>query len=377
MNIVLMCSVYLPNLGGVEIAVSHLASELSAKGHQVSVITARPFLSHLKAHETINGVQVYRTPFSAFGTRFRSSIAFPFRFPGSLLRMIRIVRSHRADVINLHFVDSGGFYALCLKGLLRIPLVVTLHGEDLQLFPKQAAAYRWILSRALRQAAFVTGCSSNLLEEASQNHPEIIGKSVPILNGIELSELAGHEAYASDGPYLFAVGRLVYKKGFDVLIEAFRLVLQSFPHLMLVLAGDGPERSNLESKIQALGLNDRIKLLGQVERAQVGGLFSGCQFFVLPSRREPFGIVNLEAMAFGKAIVATRVGGVPEILTEGENALLVPPDDAAAMATAMTTLLQNTGLRTAMETANQRKVLDFTWDKVCQQYLSVYQQAIG
>jgi len=104
-------------------------------------------------------------------------------------------------------------------------------------------------------------------------------------------------------------------------------------------------------------------------------LFDGCELFVLPSRHEPFGIVNMEAMASGKAIVATSVGGVPEIVRDGENGMLVPPDDPQALADAINRLLDDDPLRRRLGQAGRARAWNFAWSTITDQYLAVYEAA--
>ena len=125
-----------------------------------------------------------------------------------------------------------------------------------------------------------------------------------------------------------------------------------------------------------LGLGDRVTFPGRVDHATAMRLFAGCSSFVLPSRHEPFGIVNLEAMAAGKAVVATRVGGVPEIVTDGENGLLVEPEDSAELATALRRLADDAALRERLGAAGRQRAEGFTWPAIASAYLDVYETVL-
>ncbi len=130
-----------------------------------------------------------------------------------------------------------------------------------------------------------------------------------------------------------------------MLLRAFARVVEKEPDLTLTLVGDGPLRKGHETLAQELGLNGSISFLGWKDRAEVGDLLRQCDLFVLPSRSEPFGIVIIEAMACGKPVVASAVGGIPEIIQQGENGILVEPDDPAALADAIIRVLEDEGLR--------------------------------
>ena len=135
------------------------------------------------------------------------------------------------------------------------------------------------------------------------------------------------------------------KKGIDVLLRAFALVRDRDPELRLVLAGDGPLRSGLEEIAASLKIADKVDFLGQQGRTQVANLLHACEVFVLPSRSEPFGIVLVEAMACKKPIVATTAGGIPEIIENRRNGILVRPNDDNALAEALVTGLEDSDLR--------------------------------
>ena len=129
----------------------------------------------------------------------------------------------------------------------------------------------------------------------------------------------------------------------------------------LLLAGDGPERAALEQLARDLKLGEKVKFLGRAERPVAVSLFKGCSFFVLPSRLEPQGIVNLEAMACGKAVIASKVGGVPEIVLDGETGLLFPGEDVAALANALTRMADDAALRARMGAAGRARAETLDW----------------
>src|SRR5207245_2236045 len=146
-------------------------------------------------------------------------------------------------------------------------------------------------------------------------------------------------AYAHPRSYVAAVGRLVPQKGFDVLLEAFARL--DAPEVDLLIAGDGPERRRLEALRERLGLGARVHLLGAVDRATVASLYRGARLVACPSRWEGLPLVCLEAMASGRAVVASRVDGIPDAVGDGETGLLVPPEDPVVLAAALGALLED------------------------------------
>jgi glycosyltransferase involved in cell wall biosynthesis len=120
-----------------------------------------------------------------------------------------------------------------------------------------------------------------------------------------------------------------------------------------------------------------VHFIGRADRKKAVGLFTGCSFFVLPSRQEPLGIVNLEAMAAGKAVIASRTGGVPEIVADGETGLLAPPADIPALSAALQKLAGDAALRDRLGRAGRERVKNFTWESVAIAYRQVYDAALA
>jgi glycosyltransferase involved in cell wall biosynthesis len=196
-------------------------------------------------------------------------------------------------------------------------------------------------------------------------------------NGVDISEFAGpHESAERPRPFVLAIGRHVRQKGFDVLIDAFASLIEDKAfHWDLLIAGDGPERERLIAQVHGRGLTDRVDFVGRADRAMAVRLFRSAAAFALPSLHEPFGIVNLEAMAAGAPVVATRVGGVPEFVDDGLSGLLVPPGDAGALAAALRRLFDEPGLRERLSHRGREMAASFDWARIEQDYREVYASA--
>ena len=190
------------------------------------------------------------------------------------------------------------------------------------------------------------------------------------------TRLSSVRQYPHPRKYILSVANFAYKKGQDVLIRAFDIVHEKHPEIDLILAGDGSELNKCISLTEELGLRHSVKFLGRVDRLRIPSLMAGCELFVLPSRKESFGIVILEAMAAGKPIVATRVGGIPEVVSEGENAILVEPESPQALADGLMKLLENPDLVKRFGERGKEIVKNFTWDKIISRYIVVYESVI-
>jgi glycosyltransferase involved in cell wall biosynthesis len=192
---------------------------------------------------------------------------------------------------------------------------------------------------------------------------------VAIHNGVDTArlaeEIAGHEPVPDmpRGAYVINVGTFETKKGQDVLVRAFARLRERRPDLSLVLVGrSGPQLQAVRDLIDTLGLRECVQLRLDLPHAQALSLIKSARVFALSSRQEPFGIVLLEAAYFTIPVVATRVGGVPEVVADGVSGLLVPADDVTALADALARVLDDESLaRRLADAARQRTLTEFTW----------------
>jgi glycosyltransferase involved in cell wall biosynthesis len=194
----------------------------------------------------------------------------------------------------------------------------------------------------------------------------------------ELTEAAAPRAPGFPASYILAVGSLLPRKAYDVLIEAARLVRERGVPLDVVLVGDGPEAPRLASLAAAAGLADHVFFAGEMAQDEALRFYPRARFFVHTARQEAFGLVLLEAMSFGKAVIATRVGGIPEFVRDGETGLLVEPDDPEALAQAMMRLSNDPAFRETLG-ARGREVAtkEHSWERVVDAYCEAYRTVLG
>ncbi|WP_030720061.1 glycosyltransferase family 4 protein [Streptomyces sp. NRRL F-2580] len=279
-----------------------------------------------------------------------------------------------ADVVHAHGVRAGLRAALAMRGR-RVPLVVSWHGDG----PTQAGALgrlgRVLERHVARAAAVVLGASSDLVDLArlrGARDARLAPVAVPAgPAGPEAADpgKVRAELGAVERPLLITVGSLVPHRGHSLLLDAAREWRTLEPAPLLVIAGEGPLRAELSRRIQAEGLP--VRLLGR--RRDAAQLLAAADLAVLPSRRVARALLAQEALRVGVPLVATAVGGVPELV--GEGAVLVPPGDAAALASAVTGLLADPERRAALAVAGRAQAA--TWpseDDTVAQVLSVYDE---
>jgi glycogen(starch) synthase len=378
MNIALFASAFHPHFGGVEELVRQLAHELQRRGHGVIVLTNR-WPRNLAEFEEFEGLPVYRLPFRTSEESLKSKITYRLTHERICAQTLRILDRHAIDVLHVQCVSSNAHYALRARALQPRPLVVTLQGEltmDASRLFERSEGARATLRRALREADIVTGCSTKTIRDAEQFLGEPLPNARTIFNAANLDDFAQAKPWTHPRPYIFALGRLVPQKGFDLLIEAFADA--ALPAHDLLIAGEGPERASLERLIQSRGLAGRVHLLGRAERPKVASLFLGCSFFALPSRAdEGLPVVCAEAMAAGKAIVAARAGGTPEAVLDGESGIIFEKEDRPALVAALCQLAGDPALRERFGAAGAQRAPQFSWPSITEQYVAAYHDAAG
>ena len=376
MNVATVASAFHPHTGGVEEVCRQLVGEQRRRGLGVLVLTNR-WPRSLPRSELIDGVPVRRLALRVAGDSLKSKVTAVTR--GLIRReMVGVLRRFQPDLLHVQCVSANAEYAMAARARLGVPLVVSLHGEltvDASHLFQRSAWAQGVLRASLDRADAITACSGQTLAEAEAWYGKPFGdRGRVVYNGVSM---AVAHPWPHPRPYLLGIGRHVHQKGFDLLLRAVAQLAATNPTFDhdLILAGDGTEHQPLRALADQLGLAGRVHFPGRVDHPTATRLFAGCSFFVLASRHEPFGIVNLEAMAAGRAIVATRVGGVPEIVADDVNGVLVPPEDVNALAAAIGRLAADPAARDRLGTEGHRVVQRFTWAAIADQYMTVYADA--
>ena len=337
-------------IGGVVRAAGNLARYLQSRGHEVTFLHPGRAV-FLKAKTTKWGFPGFELRMQlAFGERHPlvSVPVFSLLFPFTTYELVRLIRSQRIQVVNIHYLQDYFFYFALCRRVLPTVLVASIHGSDILSVGKPKVKY----SRALR---LLLGASDLVVTPSQQYQKVFLGlfpgfkdKTTFIHNGVDLAELQSCSPTTAEGTqerYILCIAGHNENKGVDVLLRAFKKLQELAPPVQLILAGDGPLRGQLEALAVALGISERTKFVGFQDRAQIAKLLHNCETFVLPSRAESFGIAVTEALACKKAVVATAVGGIPEIIEDGKTGILVEPDNPGRLAAGLAAVLTDTALR--------------------------------
>jgi len=383
--------------------VLEISKRMRLSGHDVRVFTSdlyseTPFVRMGKWDKEVEGVPVRR-----FRAYTPGGEAHYLLYPA----MKTAVMTARADVFHAH---SYGYYQTNLLPVIRqvrrLPTVLTAHfhpewstwgGEKRRGLRK---VYDSTLGKAVLNSVDIVIAHTHeeigLMEQVGLDTTGGRVRIVPA--GIDFGKYEGapdgalfrkqYEIDANDRVVLFC-GRLAVNKGLTVLAEAAPAVLKSFPKTRFVLVGqDMGVRERLEKRLTELGVRDRFLFTGHVQDdALFRSAYGACDVFVLPSEYEAFGLVLLEAMASGKPVVASAVGGMPEVVggpnkvdgvTATECGLLVNYEDEKALAEALGKLLADEGLRRRMGAAGRERVRkEFNWDSVTGKILNIYGNLTG
>lgn len=361
LRVLLATSEYPPRIGGVATHVAELANALREAGLEVTVLApAQP-----AGAPGERGVVRY-------SPRWRGQ-------PVSDWLLSRFVRQlHRAQHFDL--VHVHGLRPLRAAATLSIPLVFTNHTSG---FLKTVAAGGRRLARlgtVLRHCNHVIAPSEELVEAARK--AGYTGPASYIPNGVDAGRftpgpgLSVRESWGipPEGVVVVIARRLAPKNG---VLDAARALAMTPPQVHFVFAGEGSERAAIESEIAARGLATRAHLIGAVPNFRMVEVYRAADFCLLPSHMEATSIAGLEAMACGKALVGTRVGGIPALIADGKTGLLVAPHAPEAIAEAVTRLAQDPAAIRTMGIAARERVLDtFAWPRIAAATQSIYRQLI-
>ena len=373
-------------IGGLGRHVYELSRRLGNHGAQTYVLT--PLVDDCVSHEDIEGVQVFRvgSPLTSF-KRFKSWI---FSFNSDLIREgIRLDYQEKGfDLIHAHDWLVG-YAGRSLSRVLNVPLVSTIHateyGRNLGLHNPMQKEIHDIERNLILDSALILCCSNYMRDEIESLFDPGPSRIAVIPNGaginryqtIDPSPDPGLEKIDDQDLVIFYIGRLVPEKGVSILIRAFLRVSEEIPSAKLVIAGRGPQGPELQDLVEKLGLGDRVWFTGFISDEIRDRIYHRANAAVFPSLYEPFGIVALEAMASGTPVVVSNVGGLAEIVVDGETGLKVDPLDEESLASAMIRILSDSRLANRLRFQALQIIKDrYNWDKISAMTAQAYRTVI-
>lgn len=376
MRILHLGKFYPPAPGGIESFTAMLARAQVSQGDQVGVL-AHAQQRRWRSHERYDGA-VRIDECGRWG-----QLAYAPLSPAFPWRLQRCIAALRPDVLHIHVPNTSAFAALALPAARRLPWVLHWHAD----IPLDSASralrlaypfYRPFEQALLARADLVVATSAAYRDASTALAPWRAKTRIVPLALDEAEPRPAAAALWPDGKRrLLAVGRLSYYKGFDVLLRS----LEQLPDFALLLVGGGENEAALREQIRAAGLQQRVRMTGQVDQPLLDQAYAQAEIFCLPSldRAEAFGMVLLEAMRAGLPCVASAItgSGVTEVVVPEVTGLLVPPGDAAALAAALQRLQQAPELARRWGEAGRRRWQEnYQPAAVSAQVRSLYAQAI-
>lgn len=353
-----------PEVGGIQTRIGKYVEYLTKKNFNVTVFFMR---------SGVHGVAKYK---------YRGADVFLANGSSSnLLNNARILTtlaiSKRVDVIHVFTGSSTllGAYCIALGKLCKAKTFISFFApgnfDFSQLLPKTLFEF---------SATMTTGISTNSSDTRSHLPARFRKKTRILLGGAEPQRSGGNFTAKSDGPIILFAGRIVRRKGVDDLLEAFTAVKKKVPNAELVFVGDGQHRKELERRVNLLGLKDSVEFTGMLQGEELQKQYSRCAVAVLTSKfvsedpgSEGLGLTLIEASMHHKPLVGTYHGGIPEVISDGVNGFLVPPENVSSISDALLRILENCELAKKMgDAAYQIAIEKFSWNAATERLLDSY-----
>jgi len=370
---------------------------------EVDIHVLAPHAPNAKEQETWGEIKITRFPYfypkylqklcydGGIIPKLKSSwlarVQLPFFLFFLFIRLIKMTANNRFDLIHCHWLIPQGFFCALIKFFRGTPYLLTAHGGDVYSF-KGIPVIPNLIKFALKRSTFCTVNSQATRNQVLKFSKNSSIKVVPM--GVDLKEFHpgnyNEKFKASFGEknlLLLGVGRLADKKGFKYLIEAMPLILQEIPSAKLVIIGFGPQKARLENQIQQLELASSISLIGGKTGKELQDWFASADIFIGPSiitadgDTEGQGVVFLEAMASGTAVIASDVGGIKDAVRDNISGLLVPEKNPQAISEKVLTLAKNNQLKEKLiQNALELVRSDYSGEQSSQKFLTLYTQCL-
>ncbi len=292
-----------------------------------------------------------------------------------------IHQDFKFDIIHAHVAWPNGFAGVMVRKKYNKPLVVTIHGEDLQVTVYKNDACRTALAKVFHEADRIVTVSTKLKKIAEANFG-FSEKLIAINNGISPADVAPRNidlvSRYADSKIILSVSNLITSKALDLNIRAISRLTGKYPDLKYLVIGRGPEEASLRQLAHDLSLENRIEFLGELPNDRVMQYMAIADIFSLPSWQEGFGVVYLEAMAHGNPVIACLGEGIVDVIEDGITGLLVKPRDTESLVHAIEFLLTNP--QRAQEIGERAKKLvleNYTWEKNAEKTIQLYRDVVS
>ena len=376
-------------------------SKLLAKHYNLIVLVPHYYKS--KKIERMDNLEIYRFPYF-YPEKYQklcyeggilpnikksllAKIQIPFLLISEFFSMRRLIKKEKIQMIHAHWIIPQGFLGAIFKKIYALPLIVTVHAGDI--FPLKNKILKQFAKFALENCDCCT-VNSSATKKAVLGITNNIRNIKIIPMGVDLSLFNPNKKDKSvkdklkiKDKFLLAVGRLAEKKGFKYLIKAMPVVLKKFPNAKLVIVGSGPEKDNLINLSRELGVSKNIVFAGEIQNKILPAYYATADVFVLPSiitksgDTEGLGVVLLEGIASGTAVIGSDVGGISDIIKHNKTGLLVGEKDPKGLSNAIIKLLSDNNLRKRLIKNGQIHVRqNYSWSSIIKKFSNIYKNLL-
>jgi N-acetyl-alpha-D-glucosaminyl L-malate synthase BshA len=366
-----------PTYGGSGAVATELGLELARRGHEVHFIT---YDSPFRLRGYTEGVYYHQVE-----TRMGRYPLFD-HFPYTLAlasKQHEVVLREGIELLHVHYAIPHATTAYLARQMLNgertLRVITTLHGTDITLVGQESSFYA-ITKFSIEQSDEVTAVSNYLRDETYRAFG-CMGcdiRSIPNFVNLEEyrpAEAQRRESFVPEGHRLIThISNFREVKRVRDVVRVFARIRRAMP-ATLFMVGDGPERADAEREAEELEVAPDVRFLGRID--SVARLLQASDLFLLPSQTESFGLAALEAMACGSPVVASRAGGLPEVITDGVNGILEPPGSVEAMGRRAIELLRDQGRFGAVRDAAIARAQDFSADRIVPQYEALYEEVLA
>ncbi len=389
MRICIVTTVFPRRLGDGEGAfIWQHALGMKTLGHEIKIIAMHS--PGTLRHEFFDGVPVYRVPYwwPEHAQRLRRvGGGIPINVRGSKLAKLQlgtlfaalatqvIGHGRNSDIIHANFTIAAGA-SLLGKPMHRRPVLITVHGSDI--FQGPSYPLGGAFTKAVLQNSDAVVAVSGALRERAIEIGAPASRCTVVPNSVDTQFFAvARSGWSARDAHILFVGSLIKRKGIDYLLQAFAKIETALPETKLLIVGEGPELEALKSLAGELGIADKVRFTGMLDRVSMRNLMQGARVLVLPSTEEGQGVVMLEALACGTPVIGTTVGGIPEVINPTVGRL-IPPRDVAALAGALLALC-NDDVRWNEMSIHARRLIEEAYAPavVARRYDAIYSSTLN
>lgn len=365
-KVLFVCSVYKPNVGGIETAIEELSQYYSSKGIKSTVLTKK-FPFDLPEIEKIDGIEILRFKRPIIDDEYKK-----------LLFWLKKNEDHiKSDIVHVIGVRRPmPLIGLLLARRWEVPFIINFSGGDV---PDQNDAESLRIWKEENGTVVEPIKQADKLISFSKGINRLVKKSIPKLKqidviyaGIDLGRIKKAKTKELPFDYIITARRLLFDKGVDLLVDAFSLAKSKINGVKLLIVGDRPERLNLEKQVKDFGLEEDVIFKGTVELDELFSYLKGAVAHVCPSRAEGGGTINFEAQATGCLAIGSSAGGIPEYIRDGVTGLIFKSGDKNDLSKKIIISVNNRKLRDRLTEQAMIEVEKYSWENIGEQYLKVY-----